>query len=251
MVSWEREYIVQTFVNSANELRLTSHRIVLVNLIKDFLYKCEDIDFAVSELKKVTEFSKFAIRLGQINLFTKNKPDFLALSSIIKRESQSLIPVVQQMLDSLAIEFAEEKMNEIKSKKKQKSENFEASEEFDAETDKEELKKEILAFIRKADSLLSNLEDKEIPVEDEEEILEDLNFLRNRLLILDNDLVENMFSVFDALFTELGDFENRDEIIEALRASMIVIAATIREKEVDLTPFIDRAMAYFETKKEI
>ena len=248
MVSWEREYIIQTFVNSANELRQTSHRIVIVNLIKDFLYKCEDIEFALTEMKKLTEFSKFAIRLGQINLFTKKKPDFLTVSSVIKKESQTLIPVVQQMLDSLAIEFTDQKLDEIKRKRKQA---LEPPETHDKDSEHEELNKDILSFIRKADELLTNFEENKIPVEDEENFSAEIKSLRNRLSVLNNDLIENMFSVFDALFAELDDFENREEIVEALRASMIVIAGTIRKKEVDLTPFIDRAMAYFEMKKEM
>ncbi len=250
MGNWEKEYIVQTFVNSAHELRLTSHRIVIINLMKDFLYKCGDIDFAVSELKKITEFSKFAIRLGRINLFTKNRPDFLSISSIIKNESQSMIPIVQQMIDSLSIEFAEKKLSEIKKKKMNNEETIEKIDESEVGDEKDELKKGILSFIRKADELLTDLEESGISTEQEEEILYELNFLRKRLLILDNDLVENMFSVFDALFKEMRNSENRDETVEALRASMIVVAATIREKDVDLTPFIERAMAYFEIKKE-
>ncbi len=250
MSNWEREYIVQAFVNSANDLRLNSHRVVLINMIKDFLYKCEDIDFGIAELKKITEFSKFAIRLGQLNLFTKQKPDFLLISSIIKSESQSLIPIIQQMLDSLSVEFANEKLLEIKEKFNSDVPLKKVEVNKDASVEKEELRKSILSFIRKADVLLSEFDNDENDVVIKDEILSELSFLRSRLIILNNDLVDNMFSIFDSLLAELQNDENREEIIEALRASMIVIVATIREKDVDLKPFIERAMNFFEIKKE-
>jgi hypothetical protein len=113
LVSWEREYIVQTFVTAANNLGINSHRLLLINLVKEFLYDCEDLDYAISEMKKITVLSKFAVRIGLINKYTKEKPDFLNVSSKFNSDYINLIPVVNELLDSLNSNFLVKKFNEI------------------------------------------------------------------------------------------------------------------------------------------
>ncbi|MBU0559126.1 MAG: hypothetical protein KJ799_16120 [Bacteroidetes bacterium] len=95
-----KQYIIQAFVNASNNLRLSSEKIEVVALIRDHLNKCANLEEEISRLKKITEFSKFAIKLGEIHYsLVHAKVDFIKFSENFKNQSQSLISSVSNLLD--------------------------------------------------------------------------------------------------------------------------------------------------------
>ena len=95
-----RQYIVQSTITAANNLRLSSEKIQVVTMLKDYLNDCGDLEDTIVRMKKITELSKLGIRLGQIyQSITKNSIDFLKLSDLFKEHSHSLVKDLSNLLD--------------------------------------------------------------------------------------------------------------------------------------------------------
>lgn len=102
MIDLERQYIIQCFVNSANTLRLSSEKIEVVALLKEHFNKVEDIKEEIFRLKKITEFSKFAVKMDDVLAFvSKNNIDLLQLSDNLKDHIHFIVKEVSNLLDVL------------------------------------------------------------------------------------------------------------------------------------------------------
>ncbi len=252
MVSWEREYIVQTFVTAANNLSINSHRLLLINLVKEFLYDCEDLDYAISEMKKITVLSKFAVRIGLINKYTKEKPDFFNVSSKFNSDYINLIPVVNELLDSLNSNFLVKKFNEISNNINMRDNmiiNEDTSYKEGYNFEDGDFNEKLVNHIKWVDSFLNRFEENDASFMEKVDIRAELLLLNHFAKDnIEENLVE-MFEIFRDLLLILVDRDiQNEELVESLRASMIVLVATIKHKEIDFEPYVKRARAYFEKK---
>lgn len=296
----ENKYIVQAIVVAANNLRLSSEKIEVVSILKHHLSECKDISAEITEMKKITEMSRLAIKLGQLFTYiNSDRIDFLELSSKFKEQSQSFVLELSNMLDNVNPASFREiikrtsyeefdidlKADENRSKvfddfeissadtetndEEIELNNFEVVEEEKLEEKITEAEEEKEKFIM--DELNDDDESSDFDFENyEESILEPIKKLENLLkemsegnidqnellnyegLMITNakhsseigfDIIANMHKIVAYTFKRirLGKLEVTTEIIEAIRACLIVIVAVVRGKDVDITNYLKRA----------
>lgn len=95
-----QQYIVQCIICAANNLRLNTEKIEVVALIRENICQSKDLEKEIQKMKKVTELSTFAIRLGEIhNFIAKSKVDFLKITDKFKEHSYYIVKDLNNLLD--------------------------------------------------------------------------------------------------------------------------------------------------------
>ena len=95
-----KQYIIQSITTASNNLRLSSQKIEVVALLRNFIVKSEDLENDLKSMKKVTELSTLAIRLNEIySYLTQPQIDLFKISEKIKEHSSWLIKDLSHMLD--------------------------------------------------------------------------------------------------------------------------------------------------------
>ncbi|MGE5458536.1 MAG: hypothetical protein ACM3RX_09295 [Methanococcaceae archaeon] len=98
-----KQYITQCVIAAANNLRLSTEKIEVVALIREFICGSSDLENDLHEMKKITELSTFAIRLNELyNFFAKSKIDFLKLTDKFKEHSHYLVRDLNNLLEKTA-----------------------------------------------------------------------------------------------------------------------------------------------------
>ena len=106
-----KQYIIQCIQTAANNLRLSSEKIEVVALLKEHFAESESLEDEILQMKKITEFSKFAIKLGEIyNFIAKEKVDFLKLSDHFKLHISALVRELNYLLDVITPSLFHQKM---------------------------------------------------------------------------------------------------------------------------------------------
>ena len=96
----DKQYIIQCITCASNNLRLSSEKIEIVAILKEHISNTDDMTKMIADMKKLTRFSKFAIKLGEINQFIQNgKIDFLKISDKFKEHSHLLLRELSNLLD--------------------------------------------------------------------------------------------------------------------------------------------------------
>lgn len=274
-----RLYIIQSVQSAANNLRLSTEKIEVVALLKEYLISAKDLEKEILHLKKITEFSKFAIKLGEVyNYIAKDKVDFLKISDKFKEHSGLLVRELNFLLDVITPTIFNQKISTIKEQIEieQKTEDsilFEQTElsfqeqelekEKRIENESEKLKEEyifqevksqdnrnvdnyeleLLNPIKRLDSLLERIARQDINIE---EINYYLELLKNNIKITEKlgfSVLTNMHKIF---INALDLIRNKEllpiiPVIEGMRACLIVIVALVRGKDVDITLYLNRA----------
>lgn len=270
-----KQYITQSISAAANSLRLSTHQIEIVALLKDAIIKSGNLSDDLIRMKKITELSTLAIKLNEIyNFLNQNTIDFFKVSDQFKDHSRNLIKDLNHLLDTttpLAFKTALEKLNpkedivatdqksEINvdlSKRKIDDEVFLKPETekikekiiLDDESDNEELfiqnfETNILKPIKPLDLMLKNLSKDDF---DYEEISSFIKVMSDNGRLSKKIGFEIISDMHETIAKTLTLIKNRKlmpgkEIIEGLRACLIVIVAVIKGKEVDITNFLNRA----------
>ena len=271
-----KQYIIQSIVAASNNLRLSSEKIEVVALLKDVIIKSENLENDIRQMKKITEFSRLAIKLNEIyNYLTQGHVNFLKISDKFKEHCQYLIKEISYMLDMVTpITFRQsiEKINGKTSEEEPKIEPpidvdlskraniknaaFEKPEEekikekliFEEEKEDEEYFKQnfeasILKPIKKMDSFLKQVVSGDAEKEELAGYANLMKYNGEQSKKIGFEIIADMHNIFaKGLFL----FKSKDlipthEIIEAMRACLIVIVAVVRNKEVDITPYLNRA----------
>ena len=279
-MDFAKQYIVQCIVAAANNLRLSSEKIETVAILRERLSSSENLLEEIKNFKKITELSKLGIKLHELLNFIENsKIDFLKLSEKFKEQSYSLVKEMSTCLDVLTPQSAValfEKKSEVPIKVDLTSvpirgatTSFESSIELPKRSQTDELKEEII---------LEDL-DKEQPFNFEnfeEKVLSPVKHLDSFLnRVLKFDYTDGEISSYiktmneNAAFSQKIGFEvlsnmhlilakglqliNQKKIapsinvVESLRACLIVIVAVVRGKEVDITSYLTRAENFGKT----
>ena len=268
-----RQYINQSITIAANNLRLNNQQIEVVALLKEAINKSENLSDDLINMKKITELSLLAIRLNEIyNFLTQNPIDLLKISDQFKEHSRYLIKDLGHMLDistPLSFKSAIEKLKdgfnitkeEIKvdlSKRTPDEEPFVKSEtekikekiildDEPEEIDDDELIQKfegtIITPIKPLDNLLKKLTAGEV---DYEELIKYAKIMKTNAELskrIGFEILSNMHSIIAKalLLIRSRDLMPGKEVIESLRACLIVIVAVVRGKEVDISNYLNKA----------
>ena len=281
-----KQYIIQCIVAAANNLRLSSEKIETVAIIRERLGSAENLKDEVKNFKKITELSKLGIKLSELQAFIDNgKIDFLKLSDKFKEHSYSLVRELNSVLDvltpqaaySLFKKFEEDSIKTDSAKKAEIVPNppsqikREPPIEYElpkrSHTDQliesiifEELNKEsafdfenyegkVLRPIKELDSFLTRVlkyEFTEIEINSKIKMMKENAELSQKIGF---EILSNMHSIF-AQGLELINKKKISpsiNIVESLRACLIVIVSVVRGKEVDITNYLNRAENFGKT----
>lgn len=270
-----KQYITQSISAAANSLRLSTHQIEIVALLKDAIIKSDDLSNDLTRMKKITELSTLAIKLTEIyNFFDQNTIDFFKISEQFKDHSRNLIKDLNHLLDTttpLAFKNALEKLHPKEENIKQdtkeeinvdlskrkvaegiflKPETEKIKEKIilDDENDNEELfiqnfEINIIRPIKPLDVMLKNLSNADF---DYEEISSYIKIMSDNAALSKKIGFEIISNMHETIAKTLTLIKNRKlmpgkEIIEGLRACLIVIVAVVKGKEVDITNYLNRA----------
>ncbi|MDT3696994.1 MAG: hypothetical protein ROY99_11465 [Ignavibacterium sp.] len=267
-----KNYINQSISIAANNLRLNNQQIEVVALLKETITKSDKLSDDLINMKKITELSTLAIRLNDIyNSLTQNPIDFLKMSDQFKEHSRYLIKDLGHMLDICTpaiFKTAIEKLRgtdtdsneEIKvdlSKRVYDDQQFEKSEtdeikeeiifEEAEETETEEIIQNfesiILSPIKPLDNLLKKLSDNDVEYE---ELIKFSKIMDENASLSRKIGFEILSGMHRIVSKALILIKNRDlmpgkEVIESLRACLIVIVAVVRGKDVDINNYLNKA----------
>ncbi len=299
-------YITQTITAASNNLRLSSEKIEVVAMLKEFVTNSETMESDLKRMKKITELSTIGIRLHRTYTFlTEEKIDFAHISENFKEHSQWLVNDLSHLLDMVNPKTFKEVLSKVNEKYKEKNEKPEEIEpdkeieeisvdlskrkhdvdEFDITIDdetieknlyieadkepetaapkakdikvKEETKKEasakkepeekfedvILKSINILESFLEEILTDEKSLSKIDPLLKKLD--KNVKLCLENDqfVVSWMQKMLSDTLLLIQDktYEPDEELVDSMRACLIVSAAIIRGKEVDISGYLTKA----------
>lgn len=281
-----KQYIVQSITAAASNLRLNNQRIEVVAMLKEVISKSKDIQQDLNKMKKITELSKFAIKLSEIHFYlNEGSLDFLKVTEKFKEHSFNLIKEINHVLDMVNPYTFRETIDRIIEPEKKfieivienensdgdKSGNGMAQENYDKEKDtilsaqdntvsilidRNEDSNELESFngfetiilkpIKSVDEILSKINsENEVPTE-----IEDYSKLMqvNAELSSHNgfDILAQMHEIVSDGLTHIknGTLNPSREVIESLRACLIVIVAVVKSKEVDIKNYLNRAEVF-------
>lgn len=279
MVDLTKQYIVQCIVTSANQLRLSSEKIEVVALLKEYLSKSEDLHKDIQRFKKITELSKFGIKAGEIiNFIDSGKIDFLKISDKFKEHSLNLVKEISYLLDVVnpekmkkilesvseqtvqvdltkreqkpAKEFSniEEKLTEINLPRRSRADELKEAlilEELNKEAgfNFESYEEKILKPIKSLDAFLEKVPKynyTEYEMNSFIKVMKENGGISRKIGF---EVISNMHDIFTKGLELINEkkIAPSNNVIESLRACLIVIVAVVRGKEVDITNYLNRA----------
>ncbi len=275
-----KKYIVQSISAASNNLRLSTEKIEVVALLRESILRSSDLENDIKEMKKITELSTLAIRLNEVyNYLTSGQIDFFKLSEKFKEHSQYLIRDLNHMLDTANPAAFKEAINKLNkagnnaepvysinnnggsikvdlSKRKPDEDAFTKPENeilkekiiLEDEKDSEEIflqnyETEILKQIKPIDAMLKQLSKNEI---NPEELLNFADIMKSNGELsakIGFEIIANMHKIISKslLLIRTRTLMPGRDIIESIRACLIVIVAVVKGKEVDITGYLNRA----------
>lgn len=273
MLDFKKLYILQAITSASNNLRLSSEKIEVVTLLREHLSNVPDLESEINRMKTITEFSKFAVRLSELYIYiSSNLIDFNRISEQFKEHSHNLVRELSNLLDVVTpVSFKKivnSKNSEIQVELKDN--NIKAELSFGGSLKNEE-------DVEKNEIVQENVPEEEIVLEPEfnydnfvQSVLEPIKefdeFLQALALgkrdnekleyyydiVLRNinlsqqaglEIVTKMHKIISHALKAIreGDFATSFDNIDALRSCLIVIVAVVRQKDVDISVFLDKA----------
>lgn len=267
-----KSYINQSITIASNNLRLNNQQIEVVALLKEAIAKSDNLSDDLINMKKITELSTLAIRLNEIyNSLTQNPIDFLKISDQFKDHSRFLIKDLGHLLDistpasfKSAIEklrssivFPKEEIKVDLSRRVYEDEPFtlqeteELKEEIiftqDVNNEAEEIiqnfEATILSTVKPLDNLLKKISENDIEYEELIRYSKIMNENADLSRKIGFEILSGMHKIISKALILI---RNRDlmpgkEVIESMRACLIVIVAVVRGKDVDINNYLNKA----------
>ncbi len=267
-----KSYINQSITIASNNLRLNNQQIEVVALLKEAIAKSDNLSDDLINMKKITELSTLAIRLNEIyNSLTQNPIDFLKISDQFKDHSRFLIKDLGHLLDistpasfksaieklKSSIVFPKEEIKVDLSRRVYEDEPFtvqeteELKEEIiftqDVNNEAEEIiqnfEATILSPIKPLDNLLKKISENDIEYEELIRYSKIMNENADLSRKIGFEILSGMHKIISKALILI---RNRDlmpgkEVIESMRACLIVIVAVVRGKDVDINNYLNKA----------
>jgi hypothetical protein len=274
-------YIIQSLTTASNNLRLNSQQIEVVGLLRETVMKSENLGETLFKMKKSTVLAKLAIRLNEVYTFlTQGKIDFLKISEQFREHSRYLIRDLNQFLenvtpmeynkainqiygvetDEINVELINRELNDdallINESNALKEELIMQDDSDDSESF-QNFEKQILEPIKGVDHFLKRLQTGKV---DKEELNKYSAIMEKHLLLTSSrgfGIISDMHKILFSSFEEIksGSLTVNKNVIESLRACLIVIAAVVKGKELDISDYLNKAeefgKEYFESKNQV
>ncbi len=267
-MNFTKQYITQCLSAAANSLRLTTQQIEIVALLKEEIISSPDLGEDLRVMKKITELSTLAIKLSEILNYLENGTiDFFKISEVFKDHSRNLIRDLSILLESTipsSFKAALDNMKHLSSEFKDvkldhNTNNISLQSDFESDRLKEkfiledeiedddmllqQFEANVLSPIKPFDEFLNRIYSGDYELE---EISYYINIFSNNMNSAKKfgfDLIGNMHSTIkDTLELIKNKKLNPDkEVIDCLRACLIVIVAIVKRKDVDITNFLNKA----------
>lgn len=276
-MNFVNQYIVQAIITASNNLRLSSEKIEVVALMREYLSKSDHVEIQIKEMKKITSLSKLAIKLDEVYRFISNsKIDFLKISDRFKEHSHLLIRDLSTVLDVVTPQNMRNIIQELNEKsgvsspqdseknnkelgdikiRKPKAEITEREEpsytekyimddiKEDDEITFEDFEKAVLKPVKEIDNFLKKLESLNYTGEELKkyhELLETNTRLSEKVGF---DIITNMHRILCNALAQIREnsLTPIKETVEGMRACLIVIVAIVRQKDVDIKLFLKKA----------
>jgi len=274
-------YIVQSITAASNNLRLNTQQIEVVGLLRETIINAGDLAETLLKMKKSTLFSKLAIRLDEIyNFLTKGKIDFLKISEQFREHSRYLIRDLNRFLESVNPKDYKEAISKIDGGENEiinidflhhqasadellASARNKLKEEIimqDENEDKESFysfEEQILAPVKAIDSLLKKMLGEDIDRENLNKYCRVMEKHSAEAAEKGFGILSDMHKIISLAFNDIinGTLKVNKTVVDSLRACLIVIAAVIKGKELDITDYLNRAeefgKKYFESNNRI
>jgi hypothetical protein len=262
-------YLIQSITTAANNLRLNAQQIEVVGLLRETIVNSKDLGSELLLMKKTTELSKLAIRLGEIHTFlTQGKVDFVKISEQFREHSRYLIRDLNQFLENVSPKIYKDAFSKINNgysnsidvelidrsdlvgEIKDKS-VIDIDDNIIADRDEKKIntissidfEKKILSPVKSLDELLKKMSSGKVK---ESELKQYCELMQDHALLAslqDFQLLAKMHEIIasglDAMTN--GKLPTDKTVIEALRACLIVIVAVVKRKDVDITGYLNRA----------
>lgn len=265
-----KQYIIQSLTAASNNLRLTNHQIETLGLLREVLLNSDDLGADIDKMKTITELSTLAIRLNEIyDYLTRRKIDFFKFSDQFKEHSRYLINDLTHLLEidnPALIKAAINKLNGVQDKKESEeievilsvdkvnlnpfAENDNSSQEENIEEaakDEKDFFKSyedlILKPIKPIDNMLNKFVNNDINYEDLSRFAE---IMKMNGEVSEKNGFEIISSMHSIIYKALIRIKSRKlmpgkDVIESMRACLIVIVAVVRGKDVDITNYLNKA----------
>jgi hypothetical protein len=267
-----KQYINQSITIAANNLRLNNQQIEVVALLKEAIIKSDNLSDDLINMKKITELSLLAIRLNEIyNYLTQNTIDLLKISDQFKEHSRQLIKDLGHMLDVSTPSSFKSAIDKLKSgfttskeeikvdlsKRVPEEEPFvkpetekikekiilEEPEEIDDDELIQQFESTIINPVKPLDNLLKKLSTEEVDYEELIKFSKTMSTNAELSKRIGFEILSNMHNIISKalLLIRNRDLMPGKEVIESLRACLIVIVAVVRGKEVDISNYLNKA----------
>lgn len=272
-----KQYIIQSIISAANSLRLSSEKIETVAILRERLNIAENLSDEIKNFKKVTELSKLGIKLGELQIFIDGgKLDFAKLSDKFKEQSYGLVRdlnyvldvVTPQMMRGFFQKFENEIINvDLTKRAAEESGDVLASSSKTSNIPKrsradelkealifEELNKDdgfnfesfeekVLRPVKELDAFLNRVQKYDFT---ENEIGSYIKIMNENGVLAQKVGFEILSSMHKIFASGLELINNKKiapspNVIDSLRACLIVVVAVVRGKEVDITNYLTRA----------
>lgn len=246
--NFSKQYILGCISFAGNNLKLTSDKIEKIKYLKKIINSEHSIEKIISNLKKLTIFSKFGIKLGEIlEQIEVGNLDFLNMTSNFKNHSHNLVIPLKELLEDSNREALLEVSETFVKKKETRQDFFLKPFTVYKDHNFNELK---------IDKIIENI--KEFSVEFEKSL--DFSEWLKKILSF-----QKTFNLYKQIFLEIGFITNANmlsilelylflyekkvfkvykEELEEVRAVLIVVLAISKDKKADIIPFIKKAEAF-------
>lgn len=260
-------YLIQSITAASNNLRLNAQQIEVVGLLRETIINSQDLGSEFLRMKKSTELSKLAIRLSEIYSFlTQGKVDFIKISEQFRDHSRYLIRDLNQFLENVSPQVFRDAFHKL-NHNDSKAINVELvdrsnlagqilvnqsaaiREKIIMEDDRKDgesfhsFELQILEPIKSIDEMLKKMLSGKMVYEELKmyaEIMEE-----HTLLSIQRGfgILAEMHKIISSAFKGIisGSLLINKSVIESLRACLIVIAAVVKGKEIDITDYLNRA----------
>jgi hypothetical protein len=275
-----KQYIIQSISAASNNLRLSTQKIEVVALLREAINRSVNLENDIKEMKKITELSKFAIRLNEIyNYLTQPHVDFFKVSDKFKEHSQYLIKDLSSLLDNVSpasFKMALEKLHPSQ----KAADEIQIKETIDIDLSRRDTSTEAFETDIQPEESESTAREFKMPEDFEVLILEPVKPLDDFLRGLDpadtdkgkieefRDLIDSNaqlsksqgFDILGAMheiiaeslgLISAGKLTADKKTVDSIRACLIVIAAVVKDKKIDVTPFLERAEEFGQKIKNI
>jgi hypothetical protein len=284
-----KHYIIQCIVSASNNLRLSSEKIETVAILRERLNKATNLSDEIQNFKKLTGLSKLGIKLGELqNFIQSGKIDFSKLSDQFKEHSYNLVKEITYVLDIITPQMmrdlfqkldeniidvdltnkttsseAEDKLNNVLSKeinipKRSRADELKEAIIFEELNDEEnfsfdQYETKVLRPVKELDSFLNRVKKYDYTENEMNNYIHTMNENAEFSQKVGFEVLSSMHKIFaDGLaLINQKKIAPGENVIDSMRACLIVIVAVVRGKEVDITNYLNKAENFGKTISQI